>query len=126
MEILKIIGSIALALIILAAIVAGGQQGGFWLQHNQTEFESRNFRRSYANQERLREDLAEKIGTVLSIEAQVAGLNPSESDQAGPLEAQARAITNIACHDASQIQQGVPPELAEFTQQRCLYGAVAP
>lgn len=107
MRVLAWVGGIVVAILVIAGIVVGGQQAGFWLQHNQTEFEAHNLRDSYGNQERLREDASEKAAEVAKIEAQISEL-PSGSETVAKLHAQAELIESIACHDIGQINQLTP------------------
>jgi hypothetical protein len=118
-DILKWVGGVVLGLLLLGAVVLGGWQIGWWFKEQNVERQSHIFRESYANQERLREDAAEKIAEVLSIEVQIGELGRSDEAQAGQLHAQAEAITAIACHDISQVSESPEAELEAFAASRC-------
>jgi len=124
-EIGKAIGGLILGLIVIAVIVLVGWRVGWWFKEQNVERQAHIFRKGYANQERLREDAAEKLSDIRAIEVQIGELGRGESDQAQRLQAQATAITTIACHDVSQIAE-VEPELESFTATRCGLSSVAP
>lgn len=124
----RAVGGVFLTLVLLAVIGVGGWRAGWWFKEQNVERQAHIYRKSYANQERLREDISEKLGTVLAIEAQVSELDPrSDTEEIAALKAQARAVTDIACHDASQVSGD---ELAlgqsAFVEANCQLGSVAP
>jgi hypothetical protein len=127
-EIGKAVGGLILSLIVIGAIVFGGWRVGWWFKEQNVERQAHVFRQSYANQERLREDLTEKIGTVLTIEAQIAELEPrTEGEDIAKLQAQARGVLDIACHDASQISgDELSLEQSSYIAANCQLGNAAP
>jgi predicted negative regulator of RcsB-dependent stress response len=124
----RAVGGALLALIILAVIGVGGWRVGWWFKEQNVERQAHIYRKSYANQERLREDISEKLGTVLTIEAQISGLDPrADSEEIAALTAQAKAVTSIACHDAAQVSgDELAPEQSAFIEANCQLGSVAP
>lgn len=115
MKALGVIGGIAVAVVLLAAVVLGGWWAGWWFKEQNVEKQAHIFRKSYANQERLREDAGEKIAEVRSIEVQIGEVGAGETEQ---LEAQATAIASLACHDISQVSE-LEPELESFAAGNC-------
>lgn len=120
MKVLAGIGITVLTLLAVGALVLGGWYAGWWFKEQNVNKESRVFRDSYANQERLREDAQQKIAEVRGLEATAGELPPSESAQAARLEVQASSITQIACDDISQITEP-QPDLEEFAAAHCTY-----
>jgi hypothetical protein len=116
MKPLSVIGGIAVAVVLIAAVVLGGWWVGWWFKEQNVERKAHIFRASYANQERLREDAAEKIAEVRSIEVQIA--DSGAGDPVEQLEAQATAIGSIACRDISQVSE-LDPELESFAASSC-------
>lgn len=105
-------------LLAIAVVVVGGWRANWWFKEQNVERQAHIYRKSYANQERLREDAAEKIADVRAIEVQVAELGGGEPAVAKPLEAQAEAIAEIACRDIAQVTE-TEPELEAFAATSC-------
>ena len=112
------IGGIILALLVIAAIAIAGQRFGWWLQEYNVEKQSQVYRKSYANQERLREDAAEKAAEVTRLEVTIGELKPGEAMQAQRLQASVVAITAIACRDIGQLTE-LTPEVEAFAAAKC-------
>lgn len=118
MRILNGIGLAVLAVVLIAAVVVGGWRAGWWFKEQNVERQAHIYRKSYANQERLREDALEKVAAVRSIEVKVGELGPGEAGSAQELQAQASAIGSIACRDIAQVSE-LEPELESFAAGSC-------
>jgi hypothetical protein len=117
-------GKIALSIlgiIVIAALAVGAWQLGWFVKEKNVERSAHIYRQSYANQERLREDISEKITAVATIESEYKSLSwPEEKEEIQALESQARAITNITCHDAEQISgDELSPSQSEYISANC-------
>jgi hypothetical protein len=113
------ISAAVLAIIVVAGLAVGIWKLGWFVNEKNVQENSRIFRTSFANQERLREDLSEKVSEVRSIEVTIGELSGKDPEQEEQLAAQAAAITEIACHDSEQISEGLSPEQESFIASRC-------
>lgn len=99
--------------VILAGVVIGGYQGGWWLQKNAQNQNARIRRSSYEAQTTFRDEMVRKIGDVKSIDVQLVD---SDTPQ---LRAQRTAIVAIVCADNSRIQGGLDESTAAFVAKEC-------
>lgn len=116
---MRVFGWAVLGVLAVAAIVLGGWWVGWWFKEQNIEKESHIVRKSYANQERLREDAAEKAGEVSKIEVEIAEVGSEDPELVAKLEAQAERINEMACHDIGQLTE-MSPEAEEFKSTHCV------
>ncbi len=123
MKVLGGIGAGLLALVLVAAIVLGGWEAGWWFAGQNVNRQSHILRNSYANQQTLRDQITQNIGNVLSISSQIA----ESPGAAAPLKAQRAAVVSIVCGDAAQVA-GDPlnAEQAGFIAANCVAGSISP
>jgi len=123
MKALGAVGASVLALVVTCALAFGGWEAGWWFTNQNVNRQSHVLRNSYANQQTLRDQITQNIGTVLAITSQIA-----EDPGAGAaLKAQRAAVVAIVCGDAAQVV-GDPlnSEQAGFIAANCLAGSVSP
>jgi hypothetical protein len=119
-------GVCLLAAALLAGLIVGGWQAGWWFSNQNNSRQAHMIRNGYANQQTLREQITTQIGNVDSETVQVA---QAAGDQAevSALESQRIATVNIACQDASQITgDPLPAQQAQWVSANCLAGVIRP
>jgi hypothetical protein len=124
------LGATMIAVLLLAAIVLGGWQLGWWFTYQNAHrqgrlinIESHNIRSSYGNQQTLRDQITQQVSNVLAITVQIAA-TPSLASE---LKAQRAAVLGILCNDATQVVgDPLPADQASFVQTNCLDGTVNP
>lgn len=103
--------------VVLAAIVVGGYLGGWWLQKDVQNRQSRINRASYEQQTTYRDEMIRKIADVRAIDAQISGTpDPDVQDQ---LKAQRSAVVAIVCRDNTHIQGGLDQATESFVGREC-------
>lgn len=118
-----IIGGLMASILVLALIVWGGWQIGWWFTNQNVNRESHLIRNSFGNQQTLRDQITQNIGTVLSITSQIAQ-DPSAADQ---LKAQRIAVVSIVCGDAAQVTgDPLAADQASFIKTNCYAGNISP
>ena len=114
------------ALALLAVLIIGGWQAGWWFTNQNANRESHLIRNGYSNQQTLREQITVQIANVdtetVTI-AQAAG-NPQEI---AALRAQRIATVNIACQQADQVTgDPLPADQQAWITQNCQAGTIRP
>jgi hypothetical protein len=116
------LSGIATCLALIAAIVLGGWQLGWWFTAQNANRQAHVIRQGYSNQQSLREQITQKIGTVEDIGVQLdqPGLDPTTKAQ---LAAEEKAVLAIVCQDADEVTgDPFPADQAQFISANCLYG----
>lgn len=115
----------ALGIALLAAVVIlGGWRAGWWFQAQNAQFGGQVNRNSYAFQQAARDRITTEIGDVFTINTQMVGTDPAQTDA---LKAQRKAVTAMVCRDATQITgDPLPTDQLAFISQNCTAGAVSP
>jgi len=115
-----------LGLALIAAIVLGGWQAGWWFKTQNTNREARLYQHQYGRQTALRDEVSRKLGSITDLTAQLAdpSLGP---DQVAALGAQRLAIGRVVCQDAEQINKvtDLPPDQQQFVSLNCTNGDVS-
>ena len=110
--------------IVIALIVLGGWQIGWWFTNQNVNHESHVLRNSYANQQTLRDQITQNIGTVLSVSTQIAETN--DVGVTASLKAQRVAVVNIVCGDAAQLAgDSLAADQAQFISANCQAGSIS-
>lgn len=113
-------------LAVIAGLVVGGWQAGWWFTNQNVNRESHMIRNGFANQQTLREQITTQIGNVDTITVEIAQVSGNAAE-IGALEAQRIAVVNIACQDASQVTgDPLPSQQAAWVAKNCLAGVIRP
>jgi predicted negative regulator of RcsB-dependent stress response len=112
------------ALILLAALIIGGWQAGWWFASHNVNRQTQLLHNSYSYQSAEQADLSQKITDVVTETTQMAGISDS-SQQYADLHAQRLAEAGLACQDAAQIT-AIPAAETGWVSTNCLAGAVNP
>jgi hypothetical protein len=114
-----------LALALLAALILGGWQAGWWFSNQNAGREAHQIRNGYSNQQSLREQLTTQIANVDTVTTQIAA--SKDPNLVSALKAQRAGIAGIACQDASGVTgDPLPPQQAAWVTSNCLAGVVRP
>lgn len=115
---------IAGAILLVAVIVVGGWQIGWWFRTQNVNRESHLIRNGYANQQTLRDQITQNISNVLDVSVQIAG---APAAQRPSLVAQRAAIVSIVCGDAAQVAgDPLDAQQSQFVDANCEAGAISP
>lgn len=119
---LSVLGFFA-AIVVIAAIVLGGWEIGWWFNTQNVNREAHLNRNGYSNQQTLRDQINQNISNVQSLTVQISEIPGSASQ----LKAQRYAIVNMVCSSALQVTgDPLPPFDAQFVSTNCLGGSVNP
>lgn len=108
---------------VLAAVIFGGYELGWWFRADSTQRQGQVTRSSYGFQQAHRDELTSEISQVYTITTQITG---ASGEQAAALRAQRRAVLSQSCRTASQITDPLPGEQAAFVAQNCSAGTASP
>jgi hypothetical protein len=104
----------------LAALILGGWQAGWWFKQHNTNRQNHINRSSYGNQQTLRDEITKKLGTVTDLDSQIVS-NPVNKTQ---LVAQRKAVANLVCQDAEQVTgDQLPFDQLQWVNQNCVMGS---
>jgi hypothetical protein len=112
-----------LAVVLLAAVVLGGWQVGWWFKSQNINREAKITRHSFGYQQTYREQVTRGIGDVLAISSQIASAPDS---QVVSLKAQRAAILAQTCSQAAQIVGDYTPDQEAFISTNCTAGVPNP
>lgn len=113
-----------LAVILLAALIFGGWQLGWWFKTQNANREAHVIRHGFSNQQTLREQVTKNIGDVLSISVQISEVDPTTGVA---LKAQRKAVLAIVCQEADEVTgDPLPVDQQEFVGANCQAGVVSP
>lgn len=118
---------VGLAVIALGAILTlVGWQVGWWFTAQNATRQYQVTQNGVSNQDTLRAQITDKLGTVTTITTQIAEAGNDQAEVSA-LKAQRAAIAGIVCSDAAQIT-GVPlpAQQAQWVVTNCQDGAVSP
>jgi hypothetical protein len=115
-------GIAAIALVLLAALIIGGWQAGWWFAGQDATRQAHLIQNGVSNQESQEAQLTANIASVLSITAQ---MTQASGQQLADLHAQRLGIAAVACQNAAQVT-AVPPDQAGWVSQNCEDGTVSP
>lgn len=115
-----------LALAVLAVLIVGGWQAGWWFTNQNAQRQAHLIRNGFSNQQTLREQVTQQIANVnaetVSI-AQAAG----NAQEITALRAQRIATVNIACQQADQVTgDPLPADQQTWITQNCQAGSIRP
>lgn len=114
------LGGILFCLAILAGIVLGGWQMGWWFKSHNTDRQAHVNRQSYGFQQATREHITQLFRDVSDIDVQLAQM-PDNADQ---LAAQQKAIKDQICQAAEQITgDPLPADQGDWVHDHCAMGA---
>ena len=114
-----------LALVLLAGLVVGGWQAGWWFSNQNINRQTQQIQNSDSNQRALVADLTNQIASVETITVQMSA---ASGLQLADLHAQRLGVARIACGDAAQLSSsdvlggGIPA----WIKTNCLAGTVSP
>lgn len=109
-------------LILLAAIVVGGYQLGWWLKQNAVNRNAKINRTSYEVQQTYREEVLKDMQQVSTDDSEIA--NPAYSASVEELRAQRVHDVQVACDHISRLTTsgaGVDPDIQAFQDKECTY-----
>jgi hypothetical protein len=114
------------ALALLAALIVGCWQAGWWFQSHDATRQAENTQNGYSNQTTLRAQITSQLATVDSLTTQIA---EAAGDQSliTALKPQRMAVAGIVCGDAAQISgTPLPAQQAQWVSANCSDGTVSP
>lgn len=119
MTTVKLAALALLGLVVLAAIVLGGWQAGWWFTTQNTSRQGQVFQASYGAQTADIQQAENLASEVASIRAEIASTSIPAAE-ATQLQAQASAETTQACNLIAEITSlPVPAPLASFSAASC-------
>ena len=112
--------------VILAGLIIGGWQAGWWFSNQNTNRQAQQIQNGYSNQTSLHQQVTSNIATVASITTQVTETN--NANQIAALKAQRAAIAATACEDASEVSAAdpLPAGQQQWVSANCSNGVVSP
>lgn len=112
---------VAAAAVLVAGIIFGGWEAGWWFTAQNANRDSHVRRTTYGYQQTLRDQITKGIGDVLDVDRQ---LTQATGDNATALTAQRRAMANQVCNEATQVT-GDPllADQASWISQNCIMGS---
>lgn len=114
------------ALVLLAGLIVGGWQLGWWFQAQNATRQAQNTQNGYSNQTTLRQQVTSQLATVDTITTQIAA-NQGDTSLVTALDAQRMSVAGIVCSDAAQITgTPLPAQQAEWVSANCADGTVSP
>lgn len=105
-----------IGLVVLAAVVFGLWQAGWWFRNQDAQRNGQVSQNSYGYQESHKDQLANQISSIKAIDVQLAATK--DPNQLAMLEAQRRAELNDACRTSDQITN-LPADQAAWRVQNC-------
>ena len=119
----KVIAGTVAVFAALALIVVGGWKLHWWFAQASTDNAAHINRSSYGNQQTLRDEITNHLGTVADISTQIIE-NPAEAAQ---LKAQRHALVDIVCKEADEVSgDSLPNDQVAFVSTNCLNGQTNP
>lgn len=113
------------ALAILAGLILGGWQAGWWFTNQNINRQAHAIRNGYSNQQTLREQITTQIGNVDTLTSQIAATH--DGNLIAALKAQRAAVAAIVCQDASEVTgDPLPTSQAQWVSSNCQAGNVRP
>ncbi len=112
--------AVILGLVILAGVIVGGYQLGWWLRKNEVNRSAKINRQSYEVQQTYREKALDDITGVRELDAQIA--DPAYASDVPQLRAARVALIRETCDAISRLTTsgaGVDPDVQSFHDQEC-------
>lgn len=107
----KVAAAALLALIVLAGVILGGWQAGWWFTQQNVNRRAHVYRSSFEAQQTLRDEITKKIANYQEVHI----LSPGSAWEHG--------ILNIICADADKVTTDpLPLDQQQFVQDNCQYG----
>ena len=115
-----------LGLFVVAAIVVGGWQAGWWFTSQNVNREAHVFQQGYANQSAMRDEINRKLADVNQYTVQIR--NPAYKAEKVSIEQSRSYAAMLVCGDAAQLNPGtqLPPDETQFIATNCLDGSLSP
>jgi hypothetical protein len=116
----------AIALVLLAALILGGWQAGWWFAAHNATRQAELIQNGYSNQSTLRAQITQQLANVGVATTQIAEAGTDAAEVAA-LKPQREAMAAIACSDAQQISGlPLPSQQARWVSTNCSDGTVSP
>jgi hypothetical protein len=113
------------AIVLLAALVLGGWQAGWWFRSQDATRQAELTQNGYSNQVTLRQQVTAQFATVETVTAQIAAAG-NDTSLITALQAQRAGIAGIVCADAAQISGSpLPLQQAQWAAANCQDGALS-
>ena len=115
-----------LGLALLAGLILGGWQAGWWFSNQNVNRQAQQTQNGYSNQTTLHQQVTANIATVASITTQIT--ETTETTQIAALKAQRAAVAATACQDASEVSSAdpLPAGQQQWASANCSSGIVSP
>ncbi|TVZ01235.1 hypothetical protein EAS64_33695 [Trebonia kvetii] len=119
-------GAILGTLALIAGIVFGGWQLGWWFQRANNTRSNELIQQGYSNQLTLSQQVTSKLAEVENITVQIAKAG-NDTALTAALFPQRAAIASIVCQDADQIQSiQLPADQLAWIGANCEAGSLSP
>lgn len=114
----KSIVGVLVALAVVAGIVIGGYQLGWWLREQRVNRGAEIRRGSFEYQETRRDEIVRQSGLLADIDAQLA--NPDlTAEQSSALRAQREAVARQLCNIAADLIGYTAPDIDQIINREC-------
>lgn len=112
-------------LVLLAALIVGGWQAGWWFAGQNVNRETHIIQNSDSNQRALVADITEKIGDV---ETATVQMDAASGQQYADLHAQRLGFARQACGDAAQLSSAdvLGDNVPQWIATNCTAGTLSP
>lgn len=110
-------------LLLIASLIVGGWQAGWWFSNQNLARQTRQIQGSDSNQRALLGDLTSQVANVENATVQIDG---ATGQQQADLKAQRLGFARIACQDAEQITTPLRQGLGAWVKRNCTAGTVSP
>jgi len=119
--------AVIVGLVVVALIVVGGWQAGWWFQTENTNRQAQLDKQGVGYQVPLQNQIGDEIGQVLTLNRLLAGEmgNPT---LIGLDSASRKSLVTRVCQQAAQVNPATPlaADQAAFVTQNCYAGTIAP
>jgi len=125
-EIARVVRWAVAALVVIALIVVGGWQLGWWFKTQNTNRQAQLYQNGYANQSAMRDEIGRKLEDVQRYTTQIG--NPAYASDKANVE-QSRAYAGmLVCGDAAQLNPGtqLPTDETRWIATNCEDGSLSP
>lgn len=119
-------GVALVALVLLAGLIVGGWQAGWWFAAHNATRQAELIQNGYSNQTTLRSQVTQQYASVTAITTQIAAVK-GDPAEVSALEDQRAAVAGIVCSDAAQITgTPLPAQQAQWVSTNCSAGTLSP
>lgn len=114
------------AVFLVAALIVGGWQAGWWFTNQNTNRQAHLYQSGYANQSAMREEITRKLADVNQYTVQIN--NPAYADEKNSIKQSRSFAAQLICGDAAQINpsEPLPPQQAQWVTANCVDGTLSP